>query len=290
MFEIKFSQNLKNLRSSYKMTQKQLANLLEVDQRTVSAWENEKKSISAKRSRQLSEFFGIDETFFGEINNEQKTYIIEKAMFKHDHHGKEIFKFKPEGGVDDISKVMVYFKGESEISLSDAYDAAKRIKENTVNRIDSFIHKNKGEHMESEIMRITNYTKIYGELSDLLESIDEQKHYLKVPYRFEIIDVLDAMRVAFGLLDEEKVKGYNKSECFVGMDSEYILELAAMIKNHWMQINDYHENLRKNSRKNKTENNNDKPLPSVEVQIEQMEEKQRQWRKNKKSELIADWH
>ena len=39
MKQIKFSENLRTLRLSAKMTQKQLAKILGVDQRTVSAWE-----------------------------------------------------------------------------------------------------------------------------------------------------------------------------------------------------------------------------------------------------------
>ena len=39
MIEINFSKNLRTLRISKKMTQKQLAVLLNIDQRTVSAWE-----------------------------------------------------------------------------------------------------------------------------------------------------------------------------------------------------------------------------------------------------------
>ena len=38
--EIKFAENLKNLRKEKGITQKQLADALGVDQRTVSAWEN----------------------------------------------------------------------------------------------------------------------------------------------------------------------------------------------------------------------------------------------------------
>jgi len=40
MLEIKFAENLKNLRKTANLTQGQLAKLVEVDQRTVSAWEN----------------------------------------------------------------------------------------------------------------------------------------------------------------------------------------------------------------------------------------------------------
>ena len=39
MNEIKFSENLKTLRTANKLTQKQLADKIGVDQRTVSAWE-----------------------------------------------------------------------------------------------------------------------------------------------------------------------------------------------------------------------------------------------------------
>ena len=37
---IKFAENLKSLRLSHGITQSQLAKMLNVDQRTVSAWEN----------------------------------------------------------------------------------------------------------------------------------------------------------------------------------------------------------------------------------------------------------
>ncbi len=40
MKEIKFAENLKALRLSFGIKQKELANMLGVDQRTVSAWEN----------------------------------------------------------------------------------------------------------------------------------------------------------------------------------------------------------------------------------------------------------
>ncbi|MDY5947931.1 MAG: hypothetical protein SPJ42_01635, partial [Oscillospiraceae bacterium] len=180
--------------------------------------------------------------------------------------------------VKDINQVMVCFRNNEETSLSEEYNKLKKQQEDTIERIDTFIGKKLG-HMESEMMRMINYTKIYGEFADLIESIDEQKTHLKVPYRFEIIDVLDAMRLAFGLLDEETVSGYRKSNNFVGRDNDHIFKLAEVIRNHWLPIEDYHEKLRANFGKNLPPKNNN-PLPSVEVQIEQREEIQRQWRKN----------
>lgn len=58
MREIKFSENLKNLRKGMGMTQKQLAEALCVDQRTVSAWENGVCEPSFSLLAQICEIFG----------------------------------------------------------------------------------------------------------------------------------------------------------------------------------------------------------------------------------------
>ena len=59
--KIKFAENLKALRRVAGITQKQLAALLEVDQRTVSAWEHNVCEPSFAVLAKLCEFFG--ETF-----------------------------------------------------------------------------------------------------------------------------------------------------------------------------------------------------------------------------------
>lgn len=63
MKEIRFAQNLKQLRVARGMTQAQLAKLLGVDQRTVSAWE---KSVCEPSLTLLSKIAEImDETIDG---------------------------------------------------------------------------------------------------------------------------------------------------------------------------------------------------------------------------------
>ena len=59
--QIKFAENLKNLRKSMGITQKQLAELMLVDQRTVSAWENGVCEPSFAVLAKLCEYF--NETF-----------------------------------------------------------------------------------------------------------------------------------------------------------------------------------------------------------------------------------
>ncbi len=61
--EIKFSENLKNLRQSKNLTQNQLAQTLGVDQRTISAWEKGICEPSFEILAKLCELF--DEDFNG---------------------------------------------------------------------------------------------------------------------------------------------------------------------------------------------------------------------------------
>ena len=60
MIEVKFSENLKNLRKSFNMTQGDLAKLLNVDQRTVSAWEKKVCEPNFEILSKLCEIFNED--------------------------------------------------------------------------------------------------------------------------------------------------------------------------------------------------------------------------------------
>ena len=61
--EIRFAENLKNLRSGMGMTQKQLAEAVSVNQRTISAWEKGICEPDFTLLAKLCEIFG--ETFDG---------------------------------------------------------------------------------------------------------------------------------------------------------------------------------------------------------------------------------
>ena len=61
--EIKFAENLKALRKGVDMTQWQLADILGVDQRTISAWEHSICEPNFELLAKLCEIF--DETFDG---------------------------------------------------------------------------------------------------------------------------------------------------------------------------------------------------------------------------------
>lgn len=58
MRTIKFPENLRRLRKERQMTQSQLASLLNVDQRTVSAWENAVAEPSFATLALICDIFG----------------------------------------------------------------------------------------------------------------------------------------------------------------------------------------------------------------------------------------
>ncbi len=60
MKEIKFAENLKNLRESLGMTQTDLAELIDVNQQTVSAWEKKVCEPSLEALAKLCEIFNED--------------------------------------------------------------------------------------------------------------------------------------------------------------------------------------------------------------------------------------
>ena len=61
--EIKFADNLRKLRKNQGLSQKELADIVGVDQRTVSAWETKTAEPSLDMLAHLCEIFG--ETFDG---------------------------------------------------------------------------------------------------------------------------------------------------------------------------------------------------------------------------------
>lgn len=276
---------LKIIRIRCNLSANEIANILGVSRQLISSWENGRKNIPAKRSKQLSDFFGIDETLFGEITEEQKTYIIEKAMFEHKYNSKEIFKFKPDDGTESIRGLWIHFRGEVTETNDEIYERLIKTKKETLKRAEKNMHKHKDGRLEDEITAIKNGTSLYNRFNDITESIDNNGLGLKVPYRFEILDVLDAMKVAFGLMDEETVKGYTKSEYRTGFDSEWILELAEMIKKHWEEIKAYHISCREKAKAEKRKNippyapthENGEPL-TLEEQIRLEEERVKKFR------------
>ena len=79
------------------MSLNELADILDVSRQQVSAWENGVKTISQKRLRQLSEYFGVDEKFFLDISEDDKEFIVSKALYRRQDNEKEVYCFVKQG-------------------------------------------------------------------------------------------------------------------------------------------------------------------------------------------------
>lgn len=72
---------LKYIRIRCNLSLSELAEMIGVTRQALSSWKNERKEIPPRRKKELSDFFGIDEAYFGEILQEEKKRLIEKAIW-----------------------------------------------------------------------------------------------------------------------------------------------------------------------------------------------------------------
>lgn len=70
-----FSDNVKNLRLKYGLTQEQLANKLNVSRKTVSSWENNRNVPDLFLMKRISQIFNVS---INELSDDKKTVSIKK--------------------------------------------------------------------------------------------------------------------------------------------------------------------------------------------------------------------
>ena len=75
---------LKYIRTRCNISLSELAEIIGVTRQALNSWENGKKDIPEQRREQLASFFGVEKEYFGEISEEKKKYLLEKAMFRYD--------------------------------------------------------------------------------------------------------------------------------------------------------------------------------------------------------------
>lgn len=270
---------LKYVRTRCNLSVNDLAEYLGVTRQAVCSWENGKKELPVLRQEQLSVFFGIDKKYFGEITETDKKYLIEKAMFCHNEKGKESFRYKPQEGVTDIRGELVYFLEDNDISLNEEFDRAKKKQQQTIMRIENIIRGNY-DSMQNQMMSMGRGCRIYDMINDSMEAMEKEKGFLKIPFYYELINVLEAMCLAYGLIEEDDLSDNNSTEPHRGKDEKWIEQLSQQIKEHWDEERlfqeTYHEKITKKTRKrNDVE---DKKEESLEKQILKIEEHNRRFR------------
>lgn len=271
---------LKFVRTQCNLSKNQLAKNIGVIRQTINKWENGENPIPEEKLRFLSEFFGLDEIFFGEIFDKQKQYLLEKAMFLWDEDGKETYRYKPKEGSDNPEDLWVYFLEEKELRLDEEYDLAQKRKKQTIDKIADIIKwTDNAGGLESQIACINRGCNVYDMVNQLMELTRSMKRNAKMPFFYEVVDVLKAMLLANSLLDEGQLAYTDNSTYYCGEDKEWIVKLAQEMKEHWeakqtMQKKHLAEVGRKIEEKSM---NTEKELElSVEEQIHRAEERCRE--------------
>lgn len=107
---------LKFIRKQCNFSLSGLADYIGVSRQIISAWENGVKEIPRKRKQQLAQFFGIEEGFFGEITEEEKQVLLDKAMFSYKKGTENAYRYIPE---DENGKQTFHFIKERQLSIDE---------------------------------------------------------------------------------------------------------------------------------------------------------------------------
>ena len=83
----------------------------------------------------MAAFFGIDRTYFDEIDEEKRNELIQKAMYFYQKDGKEIYLYRPNKTPKSHDETVTYFQKDSEKSLDEAKeDIIKSLKDRRADR------------------------------------------------------------------------------------------------------------------------------------------------------------
>lgn len=157
------------------MSLNELADILDVSRQQVSAWENGVKTISQKRLRQLSEYFGVDEKFFLDISEDDKEFIVSKALYRRQDNEKEVYCSVKQGEMADDFKYRPFSYPDFEESLDEHMIRAKRKKKDTIEGIQEAMgYFGKPNKIIEEISAINRGCKVYDALTKYLRQMPNE--------------------------------------------------------------------------------------------------------------------
>lgn len=283
---------LKYIRTRCNLSLNDLAEAIGVSRQALSAWENEKKDIPVQRKQQLSDFFGIDKEYFGEIQETEKQYLIEKAMFRYVEDGKETYRYKPQEGEDALR--CIYFPGDDEMSLDERFVAAQKKKKKVLEEVEDIIKwSDCVGSIQSQIVNINRGCEVYSMINSLMQKMRETDSYYKMPFYWELINVWKAMLVAYDLLDESEIRiKEDEYDMSCPEDGAWVLDMAKHIRNHWdrtVSLHQAHYEAVKKMISEEEKNIEEEEELSVEEQILRAEERNREFvnDKNRKLRLMG---
>ena len=154
----------------------------------------------------MAAFFGIDRTYFDEIDEEKRNELIQKAMYFYQKDGKEIYLYRPNKTPKSHDETVTYFQKDREKSLDEEYLLAKKRKQQTIQEIEKQIEdKKETDCLLTKISHLHRGCDVYEITSKLFKKMKKEKAFLKIPYFCELMNVWKAMLLAYELLDEKSL-------------------------------------------------------------------------------------
>ncbi len=203
---------LRAVRKQCNMTIQELADKLCVSKQIVSAWENGVKEIPESRRKQLSQLFGIDGKYFGEVDEETANDLAFKATERMDRSSVNLESEK-EGWVEQQAESAGFKKDElRNRNIYDAFVKSKELQKGVENEIHSnFVPKQDcsiRDYMNVVKRTITLY-KGFNEVIYTLSKITDWKESSITLYR--ILEVLNAMVTEMGGIPDKVVDEVDQS-------------------------------------------------------------------------------
>ena len=227
---------LKFIRTRCNISLNELADILDVSRQQVSAWENGVKPISQKRLNQLSKYFGVDEKYFLDISEDDKEFIVSKALYRRQDNEKEIYCFVKQGEMEDDFKYRPFSYPNFEESLDEQMIRAKKKNKDTIEGIqEAMRYFGKPDKIIEEISAINRGCKVYDALTKYLRQMPNEDPGSIILYYNMVRNVLFSLLIANGLMSKEELE--KEFEHNIGSklydDMEWIYEQADIFKKRY---------------------------------------------------------
>ncbi len=215
---------LKFIRKQCNFSLSGLAEYLGVSRQIISAWENGIKEIPDKRKKQLSQFFGIDEDFFGEITEEEKQILLDKAMFSYKKGTENAYRYIPE---DENERQTVHFIKERQLTIDEELVINAQDNKELIDRIKQNMSCKTDGTIMDDLTASYRTRYVYSNFSDAYDYCFSRKPIEKMPYWQILALVSEAVKVAFtGEERTDRYDGTRRQE----KDMEFVDEISEVIK------------------------------------------------------------
>lgn len=231
--------SLEYIRTYCNISQSFLAELIGVSRQSIYLWERQRKELPQKRRKQLSELFGLDESFFGEINEETIKELYKKKAYPHLLDGKKYFCFVPhENAVYRIGTFLhdpncVPSAIEIPTSLNDKLDICKNNIQSLLETIQKLSEQfDSDSTVQSSIGCRNRIYRVFSDLVCTIEQIATKPPEYKMIYWNTLWDTITALNLGFGVIEEDDFdKENDTSDNPWSTSVTWIINTAQIVKN-----------------------------------------------------------